>query len=280
VQRITAYSSSLPPAISVVVWPARYPSVIAVAATNVCCVPWKFSSLGAAVTISAPGELVWRAQLNDRHEYLISRSDGTTFAAGNTAGAAALWMVRHQEEIKNLRAQKKQYLITEAFRYALKKSAWRPGAVNNPDGTHCNNSTWDDRYGKGILDAYRLLEEPLDFNEIEKIRAARQQYYELPLFSSLYPADAGKRKSNDQIELDYRSLFGPSEKYKGVSLSEFSRFETEIMYHYTMNRELRQNIEALVQNQQKEKKEEVEHHARQALSKQDLSGELSKYIEK
>jgi hypothetical protein len=68
--------------------------------------------------------------------------------------------------------------------------------------------------------------------------------------------ELGKRKSNDQIELDYRSLFGPSEKYKGVSLSEFSRFETEIMYHYTMNRELRQNIEALVQNQLKEKKEE------------------------
>ncbi|MBH0111620.1 S8 family serine peptidase [Novosphingobium sp. YJ-S2-02] len=48
--------------VGIVVWPARYNEVIAVAGTNSDDEPWKGSSRGAAVDISAPGELVWRAQ--------------------------------------------------------------------------------------------------------------------------------------------------------------------------------------------------------------------------
>ena len=234
--------------IGIVVWPAQYPSVIAVAATNVHCQPWEFSSCGPAVAISAPGESVWRAQLNKKNSwaYINSMSSGTTFATGHTAGAAALWMVRHRVELDKLREQNKQHLITEAFRYALKASAWRPRVEDNQElGTSCTSSSWDDRYGPGILNTFSLLEVPLDIDKIEQNKKARQESEQLPLFSSLYRADADKKRiiEKDRIESDYQSLFDSRGKKRAVRLEDSSRFETEIMYQYTMNAEFRQRVD-------------------------------------
>jgi len=264
--------------IGIVVWPAQYPSVIAVAATNVHCQPWEFSSCGSAVAISAPGESVWRAQLDKKHSwaFINSMSNGTTFATGHTAGAAALWMVRHRDEFERLRQDKKQYLITEAFRYALKESSWRPG-TGNPEGTYCTNAAWDGRYGPGILDASGLLEVPLNFDQIERSKKEREESVQLPLFSTLYRADVDKKRAMEkgQIERDYQSLFESREKKRDVRLEEASRFETEIMYLYTMNVEFRQRVDSRVRG---EKRDLAAPSVFESLPDKNLSATLRKYL--
>jgi len=264
--------------IGFVVWPAQFPSVIAVAATNVHCQPWEFSSCGPAVAISAPGESVWRAQLDKKHAwaFINSMSDGTTFATGHTAGAAALWMVRHQAEFDRLKQDKKQYLITEAFRYALKESSWRPG-TKNPDGTYCTNAAWDYRYGPGILDAARLLEVQLDFDKIEQIKMAREESVQLPLFSTLYRVDADKKRTMEKgrFERDYQSLFDSPGKKRAARLEDTSRFETEIMYLYTMNAGFRQRVDTQVRG---EKRDLAAPSVFESLRPEDLSPTLRKYL--
>jgi hypothetical protein len=241
--------------IGIVVWPAQYPSVIAVAATNVHCRPWEFSSCGSAVAISAPGESVWRAQLDKKHSwaYINSMSSGTTFATGHTAGAAALWMVRHRDKFEQLKRDNKQDLITEAFRYALKESAWRPGTAN-PEGTYCTNAAWDGKYGPGILNASGLLDVSLNFDQIERIKKEREESEQLPLFSSLYRADPDKKRAMEKgrIERDYQSLFDSPGRKSAVRLEDSARFETEVMYLYTMNAEFRQRVDSRVRGEKRD----------------------------
>jgi len=260
--------------VRIVVWPAGFPSAIAVAATNVRCEPWKFSSHGQAVDISAPGESVWRAQWKKdqqgKNVPISGMSKGTTFATGNTAGAAALWMVWHEKDIKKLMDDGKKNLITRAFRNALWDSAWRPKAGSNPPETHCNNSPWDDgNYGNGILNVYNLLKVPFDVTASH--RDTEQGPASLPLFSSLYPATKRGKGYDGQVKDDYRSLF--SVRRVKEDPSTLSRFETEIMYHYTMNEAVQQNLDAVVQGNRMKAED-----TRKALLDQNLSKELRRYL--
>ena len=256
--------------IRTVVWPARFESTIAVAATDVHCKPWKHSSRGGTVDIAAPGESVWRAWVDENGTDVVAMSKGTTLATGNTSGAAALWLAYHRDDPK-LATLQQQGLVTAAFRNALKTSSWRPSndASNNPSGTHCDEDTpWDEDYGPGILDVASLLDVPLQAPVAAAqpdTRAVSQELTEdeLPFFRSLYPEGT----PTETIRRDYLSIVN-------YSLDRADRFETEILHHYTINDEVRQAIDALVSNQGQEDSEQLAEHVQQALLKKDLSSRL------
>ena len=246
-----------------VVWPARFRSTIAVAANNVRCRPWKHSSRGKAVDISAPGESVWRATLNKNHDHINAMGKGTTFATGNTAGAAALWLAWHRGNPK-LKELQELGLVTKAFRQSLQASAWQPDtdSAANPPGTHCDTTSWDSKYGSGILDTAELLDTSLMVSDTRSIET--REIEELPLFASLYPPDIDQ----DQIKSDYLSLFGVTSR---DDMQKLAAFETEILHHYTMSEDVQRAIDAMIQGQRGI--EPIE-RAQRALLKQDLSKRL------
>ena len=134
-----------------VVFPAAFEDVIAVAATNIRDVPWVGSSNGEAVDISAPGESVWRA-LTLRNpggpfEFSVERGTGTSFAVATTAGVAALWVSYHGWAVLVRKYGARN--VARVFKQLLQSTSRRPAG-------------WDTtRYGAGIVDARRLLSEPL-----------------------------------------------------------------------------------------------------------------------
>lgn len=134
-----------------VVFPAAFDEVIAVAATNVRDVPWTGSSRGEAVDISAPGESVWRAFTQrdgaGRFQFSVERGTGTSFAVATTAGVAALWVSYHGWAMLVRRYGASH--LSRVFKQLLQATSRRPAG-------------WDaTRFGAGIVDARRLLGEPL-----------------------------------------------------------------------------------------------------------------------
>lgn len=126
-------------------WPARDPLVIAVGAVDVEGRPWKHSSRGACVAISAPGYGVWRAGWDAQGNELVLRSKGTSFAVATVAGIAALWLEKHGGRaalVDKLGASN----VSVVFERLLRRTA-RPFAPgSNTAGM-----------GAGIVDATALL---------------------------------------------------------------------------------------------------------------------------
>lgn len=222
--------------VGMVVWPARFNSVIAAAAVSVRCRPWSGSSHGPRVDISAPGESVWRAQV-DREQYtnVIGMGSGTTFATAITTGAAALWVARHESEeaFKTLAGSGG---LTEAFRRSIKETAWRPVAddAHRPQ-TYCDDHVgWNaNEDGAGILDMERMLARPLD---VAAARAALRVESSLPLFETLYERGAPL----DRVSSDYEQLFPPN-KRDGIQ-----QFESEVMFHYAVNDTVRASVDRIL----------------------------------
>jgi thermitase len=131
-----------------VVYPARFPEVVAVAATNCRSQPWSGSASGSSVDVSAPGESVWRARSKKNEPYTVDRSSGTSYATAMVAGACALWLAHYgYTELVNRYAREN---VAAVFREVLTREG-----VRRPPG-------WDTaRYGSGILDVERLLRAPL-----------------------------------------------------------------------------------------------------------------------
>ena len=132
-----------------VVYPAKYPEVVAVAACNCDQRPWAKSASGTAVDLTAPGESVWRALTqNNQGGFVVARSSGTSYAVATVAGACALWLSYHGRRCLidrygagNLASVFKELLIRHG--------------INTPTG-------WDkSKYGAGILNAEKLLQAPL-----------------------------------------------------------------------------------------------------------------------
>lgn len=148
--------------IRTVVWPARYPEVVAVAGSDAQDMPWKGSSRGSAVDITAPAELVWRAQRSrsDEPEDVVEPGQGTSFATALVAGTAALWLARHGRDAVRAEAADRGVDVSALFRSALRAT------VRVPSG-------WRTEFGPGILDAKRLLDHEL--REIPRIDADRNQ---------------------------------------------------------------------------------------------------------
>lgn len=131
-----------------VVAPALYSESVAVAATNAEQQPWRGSSRGRAVDISAPGEDVFVARAAatgtaDAPHELVEPGDGTSFATAATAAAAAVWIAFHGEAA--IRDAQGVGSRRDLFVAALRASAHQPAG-------------WDGaRYGAGILDLDALL---------------------------------------------------------------------------------------------------------------------------
>lgn len=126
-----------------VVWPAAYDEVIAVAACNARREIWRGSSRGSKVDVTAPGESVWRAHVDEHGTYSVQQGSGTSYAVATAAGAAALWLARHG----------RQALID---RYGIEKVPFVFNRLLRENSDPM--PTWEEgQFGAGILNVEKLL---------------------------------------------------------------------------------------------------------------------------
>jgi serine protease len=130
-----------------VVWPAASSNAIGVAASNAEDHPWRHSSRGESVCVTAPGESVWRATVNSEGIPNVGRGSGTSYAVATVAGVAALWLARHGRD--NLVERYGAARIPVIFRELLEKTAAKCPALT------------EGKFGAGLVDALKLLDEPL-----------------------------------------------------------------------------------------------------------------------
>ena len=130
-----------------VVWPAAYSEVIAVAASNARRETWKYSSLGSAVDVTAPGESVWCAGVSRPAQFSVGRGSGTSFAVATVAGIAALWLSHHGRDklVQRFGAEKIPIIFNRILRNTcVPVPAWRFG------------------FGRGLVSAEGVLAAALD----------------------------------------------------------------------------------------------------------------------
>ena len=134
--------------VKLVVWPARYSAVIGIGGSNIDSVPWKGTSRGSDVDISAPAELVWvaRRKPGDNRSDHVEGAQGTSYATALTAGTAALWLAHHGREKLISIAAEAGISLQSLFRHALQSSAQQPDGWETAD------------HGVGIVNAEALLQ--------------------------------------------------------------------------------------------------------------------------
>ncbi len=168
-----------------VVWPANYKETVGVAASDPDGKPWKHSSKGRRIDITAPGAGVWVARAKyvkhlGKRVKEVTRGSGTSFSTAYVAGAASLWLSHHgQDFLKNTYGPEN---VPWVFKYLLKNHAY-----NRPEG-------WDTKkYGPGILDVYKLVTAPLPdpsiFLNEKGIASANQMSENLDNFKNLFERD-------------------------------------------------------------------------------------------
>lgn len=134
--------------VSVVVWPAQFDSCLAVAGVDQHFAPWRGTSKGSAVDISAPAQNVYRANAQTMS---IGQGQGTSFAVALTAGVAACWLAFHGRASLIAAARQREETLQAMFRRLLRATAHRPSVA------------WDESsMGPGIVDAEALLKADLD----------------------------------------------------------------------------------------------------------------------
>lgn len=260
--------------VKTVVWPARFDSVIAVAATNVDCQPWAHTSMGRSVDISAPGESVWRATVDDKQNFVTGMGTGTTYATATTAGVAALWLAYHagSPDFEDL---KKRGQLTQVFRQLLQETSWRPdGAPNRlPPGVTCKPGTrwFPSLLGPGIVDAAALLSKPLPAAASAPRGSLLTSLQQLPLWASLYLPEVEAQI----IESDYRNLFRLS---PSSDLETIAFLEAEITHQYASNEDVSEALDSVVL--QGNRTPEAFARARTVLLLQDLSTRLRTALKK
>ncbi|MFK4728013.1 S8 family serine peptidase [Bradyrhizobium niftali] len=134
-----------------VVYPASDRNSIALAGVNAGDVPWKGTSRGSAVDVSAPAENVFVARRTpeDNETGVVAGGQGTSFATALTAGAAAIWLSHFGRDRVRAEAKRRNVHVQELFRAALRRTARKPAGWNG------------NLYGAGIVDAQSLLQLPL-----------------------------------------------------------------------------------------------------------------------
>jgi subtilisin family serine protease len=134
--------------VKLVVWPARFEDCIAVAGTDFHDKPWIGTCYGPSVTVSAPGQNVYRASATTKKS---GQGQGTSFAVALVAGVAACWLAHHGRSVIAAEARTRNETIQAMFKRLLRISARRPGA------------DWDAfNMGAGVVDARALLEAAFD----------------------------------------------------------------------------------------------------------------------
>ncbi|MEX1109464.1 MAG: S8/S53 family peptidase [Dongiaceae bacterium] len=171
--------------VSFVVWPARYAESIALAATNISDRPWKGSSNGKKVDVSAPGEFVWcaRRKLPKEPPTNIDGGQGTSFATANTAGVAALWLAHFGPDALAENARRNGATVQSTFRSRLRATARVPGPK------------WDSKnFGAGIIDAENLIAQtPPPFPEHYHSRDYQYFSHITGLMSDVASVDAARQ---------------------------------------------------------------------------------------
>lgn len=110
--------------------------------------PWRGTSRGSGVDISAPAENVWVADWADGSP-VVRPGEGTSFASPYVAGAAALWLDHHGRPALEQRYSPAGVRLGDVFRSVVRSSADRPAG-------------WDTaHHGAGIVHVPSLLGEPL-----------------------------------------------------------------------------------------------------------------------
>jgi len=133
--------------VPIVVWPAAYAEVIAVAGCDAQRRPWPGASTGPQVDVSGPAAHVWVAGFSAHQLPSAAQSDGTSFATATVAGIAALWLAYHGRDYL-LHRYHGEFTLTNVFRYIL-------GVSSDSFAVAANG------YGVGIVNARRVLTTPL-----------------------------------------------------------------------------------------------------------------------
>lgn len=230
------------------VWPAAYEQVVAVAASTVNGVIANFSSKSSRVDVAAPGKSVWCATVKKNHEngeltYTVERQSGTSFAAALVAGVAALWLSYHERN--ELVKQYGAWRIPLVFDKLLRQTC------SAPPGWDKNN------WGKGIVNAYKLLEArlpgvedpdiqvPLAFGSVEHVLLDRGGFETFAyLFEQTLLEIAKANSTADSLDIFPRvdiiqsvlsKLLGKSGKDLRMHLRTFGQ---ELAFHFGINSSL------------------------------------------
>ncbi|MBL8169030.1 MAG: S8/S53 family peptidase [Acidobacteria bacterium] len=148
-----------PFALDFVAEPGAYANVICAAATTIKDRPWSASLRGPEVDVSAPGVGIYCADFKPDGENIIVAANGTSFSAAYVASLAALWLAHHGKQA--LQARYPNRSLAQVFRHLLTKTA-RPQPYIDRSGLIEIEAPWNTRqFGAGIVDAHRLLQEPL-----------------------------------------------------------------------------------------------------------------------
>lgn len=217
-----------------IVWPAAYPQTICCAGCTSHRRVWSSSSHGKRVDVTGPAENVWKAALDNGTPIVTNEASGTSFAAATVAGIAALWLA-HWGRARLLARYQNQVRLTTVFRRLLTESC-DPPPENAPAG----------EFGKGIVNAERLLQSPLP--ALEAMLASSAPLHDLAALSmSETAAVSGERT--------VASVFGdlPPETYAtvirgllpsgGAMVGDpFAGVGKEIVFQTLSNRALREAL--------------------------------------
>jgi thermitase len=195
--------------VRIVVWPARYDEVIAVAACNERGEPWSGSSRGDEVDVTGPGEDVYRAyweEIANRVEPEVGPSSGTSYAVATVAGVAALWLAYHGRDA--LLARYPGAVLPRVFATLLADTCRTDIAL--PGG-----------FGKGVVDAAKLLAAPLPAASLaaKRRRAAKTHGDAMERLVSLFP-----HLPSDAAREGLAELLGPATKAARERLEDELRF--------------------------------------------------------
>jgi serine protease len=200
-----------------VVFPARYDEVIAVAASNCADQRWVSSASGSDVDITAPGESVWRAETKTTGTFDVSRSSGTSYAAAQVAGVAALWLAHHGRStlvgkygVVDVPVVFKELLTTQGFRWPA-------------------SGTWDtSNLGVGLIDAEALLQAPLPPAPHAAGMRVRGAARSVPMTELQWIASYFPLAKPEKVRAWLTGTFGVPERQLAGTLSKFGR---ELAFH-------------------------------------------------
>lgn len=209
--------------VRIVVWPARYDEVIAVAACNEDDEPWSGSSRGREVDVAAPGEAVYRAYWREDEDGALKAdvdpSSGTSYAVATVAGVAALWLAYNGRDA--LLARYPGAALPRVFARLLAATC-RPD-ITLPDG-----------FGNGVVDAGRLLAAPLPSASLAaKPRSAKTRGEAMGRLASLLP-----HLPPDLAQEGLAEILGPATK------AQRARLEAELRFWLVLDPKLHASVGA------------------------------------